>query len=229
MRDSCRCCELWARVRIAASSTDECENEPRVQFWLGRISDFGNDHLSGRRGIGPAPYVELEPNSQREERQPPEVELMLFAVRKPGIEPACRRLVRVVHQRAEGEVVHRPCNEVGSAVVSRESERPVESLVCAGIPEQLSGRHRDRGVDPGLDVAGLCRQLHRSLSPGIHSGGVAAVRRKECHRVARLGKHRTLGSPFEYRDRLGGRVLGLREKPATCQMGHEPAESARLA
>ena len=82
-------------------------------------------------------------------------------------------------------------------MLPRKSERPVESLVRAGIPEELDGRHSDRGVDPGLDVAGLCRQLHRSPSPGIHSGGVAPVHGKECHRIARLGKHRTLGSPFE--------------------------------
>ena len=187
--DQVRLREKTIAVGIAAAGPHEREDEQCLETRFGGVTDLGEDHVRRRGRIRPRATVELEPNAQGEKRQSPEIELEAVAVREPGLDPACGRLVRAPGSRTEREVVHGVRGELREPQLPCLVEVPLQQARFAGA-EQLDSPELDRGIDALLGAAEPTRELQRPLAPGNHARVISAVRRDQRHRRRRVAEER---------------------------------------
>ncbi len=225
-----RLVDQLARPRVAAPRADECPRDEPDGARVGGVAVLVDQQPGRRRGLRPAPLVELGACAAGEHREPPEVELELVAERDPLGVPAVRGVVRAVEGGRIAEVVERAGGPRGVLVPLGEVERPLQRVGRARpVAQELAGPDRDRRIERGRSVPGRLRELDRPRAGPQRPLEVVLIdpqEREPCIRPRELVPGREQRQQL---DRSLGRGLRIRQLPAAGEVGHDPAECVGLA
>ena len=225
--DQVRLREKTIGVGIAAAGPYEREDEQCLETRFGGVTDLGEDHVRRRGRIRPRATVELEPNAQGEKRQSPEIELEAVAVREPGLDPACGRLVRAPGSRTEREVVHGVRGELREPQLPCLVERPLQ---------RASSPVRNSSTVPSSIEASMPSRGRRTVRASSNVRSPQAITLVSSPRYAAISAIAAVASP---RSALSGssrarRSTGSRNPPPrrgglAREIRHEAAPGGRRA